>query len=160
MKSVSTRKLGNVQCLSWESWSCHLSHRSCRDISSTFFIFRFFRMLGTASDFQITSAQLTRWHNHIVVMTKWSFLTRKSSWSAEVRSIELMLKVANLVFLKPDFEILAFFNALFCENQRKQTKSGFFWLFSVGKAWLWQSIVYLCLTMQDPKNVAKILLLP
>jgi len=52
-------------------------------------------------------------------------------------------RVANLAFLKPDFEIQAFFDALgFFENKKYQSKSGFFFLiFLVGKAWLWQNIV-------------------
>jgi len=37
-------------------------------------------------------------------------------------------RVANLAFLKPDFEILAFLNAFgfFWKSKRSQTKSGFF----------------------------------
>jgi len=51
--------------------------------------------------------------------------------------------VADLAFLKPDFEILAFLEHLwlFLEIKKSQAKSGFFWLFSVGKAWLWKNIV-------------------
>jgi len=49
-------------------------------------------------------------------------------------------QVANLVFLKPDFEILAFFEHLwlFLEIKKSRTKSGFF---SVGKAWTWKNVV-------------------
>ena len=45
-------------------------------------------------------------------------------------------RVANLAFLKPDFEILAFFNALgFFENQKKPDKTWpFLAFFSVRKA--------------------------
>jgi len=51
-------------------------------------------------------------------------------------------RVANLAFLKPDVEILTFFQRtwLFLKIERSQTKSGFFGFFSVGKAWLWQNI--------------------
>jgi len=40
-------------------------------------------------------------------------------------------RAANLAFLKPDFEILAFFERLwlFLGNKKSLTKSGFFWLF-------------------------------
>jgi len=40
----------------------------------------------------------------------------------------LWFRVANLAFLKPEFQNL--------EIKKSQRKSGFFWLFSVGKAWL------------------------
>ena len=73
--------------------------------------------------------------------------------------------VANLDFLKPDFEILAFLEI------KKSRKSGFFWLiFSrIGlgltkpclscmfiTSLLWRGSV----TMQGAQNIAKILLLP
>jgi len=52
----------------------------------------------------------------------------------------VLCRVANLAFLKPDFEILAFFNVLdFSENQKSQSNSAFF--FIVRKGWLWQNIV-------------------
>jgi len=49
--------------------------------------------------------------------------------------------------LKPDFEILAFFERLwlFMEIKKSQTKSDFF---SVGKAWLWKNIVRAAYSLQ------------
>jgi len=47
----------------------------------------------------------------------------------------------NLAFLKPDFKILAFFEDLFWHFlgiKKSQTKSVFFSLLSVGKAWIWK----------------------
>jgi len=52
-------------------------------------------------------------------------------------------RVANLAFLKPDFEILAFFEHLwlFLEMKKARQNLAFSGFFSVGKAWLWENIV-------------------
>jgi len=47
-----------------------------------------------------------------------------------------------LAFLKPDFEIQAFFNSFgFFGNKKARQNLAFSGPFSVGKAWLWQNIV-------------------
>jgi len=49
------------------------------------------------------------------------------------------VRVANLAFLKPDFEILAFFEHLWVFLDIKKPDK--IWRFSVGKAWFWKIIV-------------------
>jgi len=51
--------------------------------------------------------------------------------------------VANLAFLKPDFEILAIceYFWLFLEIKKARQNLAFSGLFSVGKAWLWKNVV-------------------
>jgi len=82
-------------------------------------------------------------------------------------------RVANLAFLKPNFEIRDFLTHLaFFENQKYQSKSGFFFFifFSLKDLTLAKhclSCMYITnifwresMTMQGAKNIAKILLLP
>jgi len=52
-------------------------------------------------------------------------------------SSAVVSRVANLAFLKPDFEILAFFEHLWLFLEIKKSK---IWLFSVRKAWLWKTL--------------------
>ena len=58
-------------------------------------------------------------------------VSHPASAGKESEMSELRTRVANLAFLKPDFEILALFDHLwlFLEVKKSQTKSGFFWLF-------------------------------
>ena len=56
--------------------------------------------------------------------------------------LHIQYRVANLAFLKPDFEILTFFNALGLFWKQKTKKTDKIWLFSGGKVWLWQNIVW------------------
>jgi len=55
--------------------------------------------------------------------------------------LHIQYRVANLAVLKPDFEILTFFNALGLFWKQKTKKTDKIWLFSGGKVWLWQNIV-------------------
>ena len=87
----------------------------------------------------------------------------------------LVCRVANLAFLKPDFEILAFFEHLWLfleiKKPEKSGFSGFFWLIfsriglALAKHCL--SCIFITnllrrgsITMQGAQNIAKILLLP
>jgi len=63
----------------------------------------------------------------------------------------LAFRVANLAFLKPDFEILSL---AFYRSQKKRVKSVFFWLISVGKAWFWKNIVRAAYSLQTPHETS------
>ena len=52
-------------------------------------------------------------------------------------------RVDNLPFLKPDFEILTFFEHLWLFYSIKKTNE--IWLFSVGKVWLWKKHCLSCI---------------
>ena len=54
--------------------------------------------------------------------------------------VELVVKVANLTFLKPDFKILTFFEHLWLFWKLKKKQKNKIWLFSVRKAWLWKTL--------------------
>ena len=71
----------------------------------------------------------------VIVLKRWEF----NSCTGEGPQY----RVANSAFLKADFEILAFLKI-----KKSETKSGFFWIFSVGKAWLRQSIVWAAYSLQ------------
>jgi len=86
---------------------------------------------------------------------------------------ELRTRVANLAFLKPDFEILALFDHLwlFLEVKKSQTKSGFFWLFFSRTGLDLEKHCLSCIfitnllwrqsmTMQDAQDIEGILWLP
>ena len=82
-------------------------------------------VLSTNSSFAFDFLQ-----HHVHICHKRNYDKQKAVVVVEA-SLILGFRVANLAFLKPYFEILAFFEHLwlFLEIKKSQTKSDFFWLF-------------------------------
>jgi len=78
-----------------------------------------------------------KWREHAII-----------EWSRRV------IRIANLAFLKPDFEILAFFNSLGVFDFQKQPDKIWLFLafFSVGKAWLWLHVVWAACLLQTSSD--------
>ena len=109
----------------------------------------------------------TNFSGHLYITKNWKF-----SCALHARSQFFCRRIGNAAFLKPDFEILAFFEHLWLFLEIKMSeKSGFFWLvFSrIGLALakhclscifitnlLWRGSI----TMKGAQNIAKFFLLP